>query len=146
LSEVVSDAVAAARTHADLKGGRVVDDLDDLPHTPVASQELTRVLHTLLDNAIRPTPGGGHEVVVGRFDDDEATIVVRDQCGGIPEPDLDRVFDVAFRSDAARSKDVRGGGLGLAIAKGLVEAHAGTIAVGNEGPGCSFVVRLPRGR
>jgi len=70
--------------------------------------------------------------------------VVSDQCGGIPEPDLTRVFDVAFRSDAARSKDSRGGGLGLAIAKGLVEAHDGSIQVGNEGDGCSFVVRLPR--
>jgi signal transduction histidine kinase len=74
----------------------------------------------------------------------EATIVVRDQCGGIPERDLNRVFDLAFRSDAARSKDARGGGLGLAIAKGLVEAHDGSIAVANEGPGCCFVVRLPR--
>jgi signal transduction histidine kinase len=44
----------------------------------------------------------------------------------------------------ARSKDSRGGGLGLAIAKGLVEAHAGSIDVGNEGDGCRFVVRLPR--
>ncbi len=144
LTEVVGDAVAAARTHADLKGVRVRDDIEDLPSMQVASQEVTRVLHNLLDNAIRHTPSGGEVEIVGRSSDEEATIVVRDQCGGIPEPDLNRVFDVAFRSDAARSKDVRGGGLGLAIAKGLVEAHAGTIAVGNEGPGCSFVVRLPR--
>ena len=83
-------------------------------------------------------------MVIGRAGPEEATIVVSDQCGGIPEPDLTRVFDVAFRSDVARSKDSRGGGLGLAIAKGLVEAHDGSIQVGNEGDGCSFVVRLPR--
>jgi signal transduction histidine kinase len=146
LTEVVGDAVAAARTHADLKGVVVVDDIDELPRMQVASQEVTRVLHNLLDNAIRHTPSGGEVSVVGRASHDEATITVRDQCGGIPEPDLNRVFDVAFRSDAARSRDARGGGLGLAIAKGLVEAHAGTIAVDNDGPGCSFVVRLPRDR
>jgi signal transduction histidine kinase len=164
LTEVVADAMSAARTHADLKGVRLVDDVDELPRMEVASQEVTRVLHNLLDNAIRHTPAGGDVVVGGGGrppppppprgggaggaggppPHEAATIVVADQCGGIPEPDLSRVFDVAFRSDAARSKDSRGGGLGLAIAKGLVEAHAGSIDVGNEGDGCRFVVRLPR--
>jgi signal transduction histidine kinase len=144
LTEVVADALLAARTHADLKGVRLVDDVDELPSMEVAAQEVTRVLHNLLDNAIRHTPSGGDVMVIGRAGPEEATIVVSDQCGGIPEPDLTRVFDVAFRSDAARSKDSRGGGLGLAIAKGLVEAHDGSIQVGNEGDGCSFVVRLPR--
>jgi len=144
LTEVVADAMAAARTHADLKGVRLTDDVESLPRMEVASLEVTRVLHNLLDNAIRHTPSGGEVAVVGVTTDEEASIVVRDQCGGIPETDLDRVFDVAFRSDAARSKDARGGGLGLAIAKGLVEAHSGSIDVGNEGEGCRFVVRLPR--
>lgn len=144
LTEVVADAMAAARTHADLKGVRLVDDVEALPRMEVAANEVTRVLHNLLDNAIRHTPGGGEVVVIGVATDEAATIEVRDQCGGIPEPDLDRVFDVAFRSDAARSRDSRGGGLGLAIAKGLVEAHSGSIDVGNEGGGCRFVVRLPR--
>jgi signal transduction histidine kinase len=144
LTEVVGDAVAAARAHADLKGVRVDYDVDDLPDMEVAPAEVTRVLHNLLDNAIRHTRAGGEVQVIGYASADEARIVVRDQCGGIPEDDLNRVFDVAFRSDAARSKDARGGGLGLAIAKGLVEAHAGSISVGNEGDGCSFVVVLPR--
>jgi signal transduction histidine kinase len=146
LGEVVADAVSAARAHAHLKGVRVVDDVDDLPSMEVSSREVTRVLHNLLDNAIRHTPAGGEVLVIGRASADEATIVVRDECGGIPDTDLDRVFDVAFRSDAARGKDAGGGGLGLAIAKGLVEAHAGSIVVGNEGDGCRFVVRLPRDR
>ena len=70
-------------------------------------------------------------------------ISVTDECGGIPAPDLGRVFDVAFRGDSARSADGRGGGLGLAIAKGLVEAHDGSIEVANAGRGCRFTVRLP---
>jgi signal transduction histidine kinase len=71
-------------------------------------------------------------------------VTVSDACGGIPEQDLPRVFDVAFRGEAARSPG-GGAGLGLAIARGIVEAHSGEISVTNEGPGCTFVVRLPIG-
>jgi signal transduction histidine kinase len=53
------------------------------------------------------------------------------------------VFEVAFRGDAARTRDRSGGGLGLAIAKGLLEAHAGSIQVSNRADGCRFVVTLP---
>ena len=70
---------------------------------------------------------------------------MRDGCGGIPDDDLDRVFDLAYRGDAARTPGAGGGaGLGLAIARGLVEAHRGDIAVRNEHGGCRFIVRLPR--
>ena len=71
---------------------------------------------------------------------------MRDGCGGIPADDLDRVFDLAYRGDAARTPPAPGGGggLGLAIARGLVEAHHGDIAVRNEHGGCRFTVRLPR--
>ena len=73
----------------------------------------------------------------------EAVVSVVDECGGIPAEDLDRVFDVAFRGDAARGRDAGGGGLGLAIAKGLVEAQQGSIAVSNHPGGCCFSVRFP---
>jgi signal transduction histidine kinase len=67
---------------------------------------------------------------------------VTDGCGGIPEADLPRVFDVAFRGEAARTPGA-GSGLGLAIVRGLVEAHRGVVAVSNVDSGCQFVVRLP---
>jgi signal transduction histidine kinase len=76
-------------------------------------------------------------------------LAVTDACGGIPEADLPRVFDVAFRGESARTPespregDGGGGGLGLAIVRGLVEAHRGDVAVSNVGDGCRFVVRLP---
>ena len=98
----------------------------------------------LLDNAIRHTPpGGAVRVVVDQYDD-HAELSVADGCGGIPAHDIDRVFDLAYRGDAARSPGAQGGaGLGLAIARGFVEAHKGVIAVRNDGPGCRFTVRLP---
>jgi signal transduction histidine kinase len=72
---------------------------------------------------------------------------VVDQCGGIPAHDLDRVFDLAYRGDTARTPGAGGGtGLGLAIARGFVEAHQGAIAVRNDGDGCRFTVRLPLAR
>ena len=72
-----------------------------------------------------------------------AQLGVTDECGGIPEADLARVFDVAFRGDTARTRDNGGGGLGLAIAKGLLEAHRGSIQIANRAPGCRFTLRLP---
>ena len=80
---------------------------------------------------------------VGRHDD-HAEVSVADTCGGIPEHDLDHVFDLAYRGDAARTPGATAGaGLGLAIARGFVEAHQGNIVVHNEGAGCRFTVRLP---
>ena len=143
LADVVGGALDGAQALAHLKGIQVELRTGDLPTVEVSSQELGRVLHNLLDNAIRHTPAGGHIIVESMAVGDETTLSVTDQCGGIPETDIDRVFEVAFRGDAARSKDSRGGGLGLAIARGLVEAHDGRIDVANEPSGCRFTVRLP---
>jgi signal transduction histidine kinase len=72
---------------------------------------------------------------------------VTDACGGIPPEDLPRVFDVAFRGESARTPGPQeGAGLGLSIARGIVEAHTGQIAVRNVGQGCQFVIRVPLAR
>jgi signal transduction histidine kinase len=145
LGDVVSDALAGAGPVARAKGVR----LDGMVHQPVpdvqvATAELTRVVRNLLDNAIRHTPTDGSVMVEAGSDDTAAFISVQDSCGGIPADDLDRVFELAFRGDAARTPGERGGaGLGLAIARGLVEAHRGEITVLNEAGGCRFTVRLP---
>jgi hypothetical protein len=74
-------------------------------------------------------------------------VSVGDECGGIPPRDLPRVFDVAFRGEIARTPDPSGGaGLGLSIARGIVEAHSGQLSVHNTGPGCQFVITLPLAR
>jgi signal transduction histidine kinase len=154
LGELVSDAVASTAAVAQAKGVHLDGRLDGGGRWPAvvgSAPELTRIVHNLLDNAIRHTPpGGAVEVVVrtigGPADGTAgvAEVSVRDECGGIPAADLDRVFDLAYRGDTARTPGVAGGaGLGLAIARGLAEAHAGGIAVDNEPGGCRFTVRLP---
>jgi len=145
LGELVSDAVASATAVAHAKGVHLDGRLHGRPPDVAGSAaELTRVVRNLLDNAIRHTPPGGSvEVVVGAGDD-RAEVSVRDECGGIPADDLDRVFDLAYRGDTARTPAAAtGAGLGLAIARGFVEAHRGDIAVRNEPGGCRFIVRLP---
>ena len=98
----------------------------------------------LLVNSVRYTPPDGTVHIEAGHDDQDAWLAVTDTCGGIPEADLPRVFDVAFRGEWARTPGVTaGGGLGLAIVRGLVEAHGGQVGVGNTGNGCRFVVRLP---
>jgi signal transduction histidine kinase len=107
--------------------------------------ELTRIVANLLRNAIRNTPADGTVTVTGGSDEGAAWFAVTDSCGGIGEADLPRVFDVAFRGEPARTPgdSDTGGGLGLAIVRGLVEAHGGQVAVANVSGGCRFVVRLP---
>lgn len=147
LADVVSDALASARPVADARGVRLDGRLQaHPPPVELAGPEMGRVLQNLLDNAIRHTPAGGAVTVEVGGDGDHASITVADECGGIPDADLDRVFDLAYRGDTARSPGDRGAGLGLAIARGLVEAHAGDIAVCNHASGCRFTVRLPLAR
>jgi signal transduction histidine kinase len=75
---------------------------------------------------------------------DGALLAVADGCGGIPEADLARVFDTAWRGTCATGPGTDGGaGLGLAIVRGIVEAHQGRVSVVNTSEGCRFEVRLP---
>ncbi|MGH9126374.1 MAG: ATP-binding protein [Acidimicrobiales bacterium] len=145
LDELVSDAVSGAAVAASAKGIEVRSLVRDTGTVELSSAEMVRVVRNLLDNAIRHTPAGGVVVVDAEVDraSSSAVVSVLDACGGIPEADLDRVFEMAYRGDSARSPGDGGGGLGLAVARGLVEAHCGEILVRNEGPGCRFVVRLP---
>jgi len=145
LADVVSDAVATAAPVARAKGVRLLAEPGEYPAVRASEPELGRVLRNLLVNAVRHTPPERAVVVAGGAGPDGGWVAVTDGCGGIPEADLPRVFDVAFRGEAARTpaSDGPGGGLGLAIARGLVEAHHGEIAVANVGDGCRFVVRIP---
>ena len=106
---------------------------------------LERAVTNLVANAIRHTEPGDHVGIAVDVAGTEILIAVDDRCGGIAPDVLPRVFDVGYRGSPARTADPRGGGagLGLAITRGIVEAHHGTVTVANTDGGCRFEVRLP---
>ena len=144
LEDLVDEALASAGPLAQAKGVKLSGHAQPAVPVEVDATALGRALSNLLANAIRHTPAEGAVEVAGAAEDGRACLAVADSCGGIPAADLPRVFDVAFRGETARIPGGHGGaGLGLAIARGIVEAHEGEIAVANQGNGCRFVVSLP---
>lgn len=106
-------------------------------------QRLSQVLRNLLGNALRHTAQGSVTAVVTRAGQ-WVEFRVDDTGEGIPEPDLPNVFERFYRADAARAADTGGAGLGLAIARRIVEDHGGTVFAANrEGGGASVGFRLP---
>ncbi|OZM73485.1 two-component sensor histidine kinase [Amycolatopsis antarctica] len=147
LSDVVSDAIAGQTPVAEQNQVLLRASAQARPVVSGSDPELARIVRNLVANAIRHTPPEGTVAVRIGVDGREALLSVDDGCGGIPEDEIGRVFDVAYRGTQARTPErfgtTAGGGLGLAIAKGLVEAHRGRIGVRNSGAGCRFEVRLP---
>jgi signal transduction histidine kinase len=146
LNDVVSDALTLVRPLAKAKGVHVVGHVEeDSAEARLSSTEFLRILRNLLENALRHTPAGGEVSLQARVTDEETVMTVRDGCGGIPEAELARVFELGYRGDPARSPEPGArAGLGLAIAQGLVEAHGGDIEVANVSDGCCFTVRVPK--
>lgn len=146
LREIAEDVVGETHEHARLRGVSLTVEVagdDRLPVHGVA-EDLARAVANLVANAVRHTPPGRSVRVVGsRCEDGRVRLDVVDGCGGIPDDDLTRVFDVGWRGAPARTPGDGGAGLGLAIARGVVQAHDGSIEVANAEAGCRFEVALP---
>ena len=107
---------------------------------PLDRERVLQVVSNLIGNAVQFAPHGGHVVVRARLGPEEARLEVQDDGPGIAPDDLPRVFDRFWKSNS-----LRGTGLGLTIARGVVEAHAGKIWVESRvGEGSTFVFTLPR--
>ncbi|MEO3874069.1 HAMP domain-containing sensor histidine kinase [Nonomuraea sp. B12E4] len=145
LADLVADTMAGVEPLARAKGVMLTAEAAATVPVEADAGALGRALGNLVVNAIRHTPSDRTVVLRAGVDDSGmACLSVTDCCGGIPEEDLPRVFEVAFRGETARTPTADGGaGLGLAIAQGIVEAHDGMIGVVNDGPGCRFEIRLP---
>ncbi|WP_055489161.1 sensor histidine kinase KdpD [Streptomyces sp. TP-A0356] len=142
LYDLVGDALAGADPLAKELGVRLVGDRIEPVPVEVDGKEMSRVLGNLLVNAIRRTPADGTVAVAAGRSPEGVVLSVTDGCGGIPEEDLPRVFDTGWRGTHARTPPA-GAGLGLAIVRGIVEAHQGRAAVHNIPGGCRFEVTLP---
>jgi signal transduction histidine kinase len=145
LDELVGEVLEGAGPVAEAKRVHLLARAVGGPVAVGDAQQLARVVRNLVANALRHTPSDGTVTVECTVDSAGVpTVAVGDGCGGIPPQDLARLFDVGYRGEWARTPgDDAGAGLGLAIAKGIVEAHHGRISVENGATGCRFVVRLP---
>jgi len=109
---------------------------------PLDRDKIMRAFINLLDNAIKYTHDNGKIAVDIRRDDSGAIITVSDTGIGIPGPDLPRIFDRFYQVDTSRSSE--GFGLGLSIAKAIIDAHGGSICVASDqGRGTTFLISLP---
>ena len=128
---------------------RITLDLElapDLPHVLADEDRAVQVLTNLTGNALQYTPEGGRITITAKRIGGEVQIAVRDTGIGIPPEHLSQIFDRFYRVDKSRSRQSGGGsGIGLTIARALVEAHGGRICAesAGEGQGSTFTFTLP---
>jgi signal transduction histidine kinase len=140
---VLEDAADESRLHA--PHVQVSVSVDDPGLAADGDPErVHQVVANLLENAIRHSPAGGRVEVRARPDKGRVAIEVLDEGPGIPEEEASRVFERFYRADTARSSSAGGAGLGLAIARWIVDLHGGDIRAERRTPtGCRMVVLLP---
>jgi len=149
LADVIDNAVETARPL--LEAARHELSVS-LPREPVfLDADLTRlaqVFSNLLTNSAKYTPREGHIWLTAERRGDEVVASVRDTGIGIPAEELPRVFDMFSQVDRSIERSTGGLGLGLALVKGLVEMHGGSVTAESDGPGegSTFTVRLPASR
>lgn len=138
-AEAVRDRFTAAGVH-------LGTDIADAGRVRVDADRMGQVLGNLLDNALRHTPEGGTVTLTCRRVEDWVEYRVADTGDGVAAEHLPHLFDRFYRVDTSRDRRRGGSGIGLAIAKALVEAHGGGISVTSAGVGrgTTFAVRLPR--
>jgi two-component system sensor histidine kinase BaeS len=145
VADLLSSVVDAFEPRAQAKGINLLRHYpEDLPIITLDRARIAQVVGNLLENAILYTPGGGSVTVEAQLAGDKVVIMVADNGEGIPEEALPHVFDRLYRHDRSRNRASGGSGLGLSIAKQLVEAHGGSIAVESKvGIGSRFYFSLP---
>lgn len=115
----------------------------NLPDINVDRERMVQVLANLVSNALHFTPEGGSVTLLARREGDKVQIAVKDTGSGIPEDKLANIFERFYRVEEARSQNSGESGLGLAIAKSIVEAHQGTIKAESQlGAGTSLTITL----
>ena len=145
MDDLLSSSVEAIRPRAEAKGVALgLDVLPSLPEFEIDQTRVAQVIGNLLENAITHTPQGGSVAVSARAEGNGVAVTVQDTGPGIAAEDLPRLFDRFYRADPSRSRNTGGSGLGLTIARRLVEAHGGNLEVSSVlGEGSRFTIHLP---
>ncbi|NHC15010.1 sensor histidine kinase [Motilibacter deserti] len=146
LDDVVIEAVDLCHTAADAKKIQLVTGGEAGLHVLGDAPQLVMAVRNLVDNAVSYSPEGTRVAVTTRRCDSLVELTVTDQGIGIPERDLERIFERFYRVDQARSRSTGGTGLGLSIVKHVANNHGGDVRVwSEEGSGSTFTIRLPCG-
>jgi signal transduction histidine kinase len=142
---LIEDAVRTMRAQLDARGQELSLEIEpDLPQIEADRDRIRQVLVNLLTNANEYCPQGAKIGVKAGRSDAEVEIDVIDDGPGIPEQQLEHIFERFSRGDAGETQRVGGTGLGLAISKSLIELHGGTLgAESTPGEGSTFRIRLP---
>ena len=144
LPGLLQSALDAVRTRAETKRIALSLETAELPPVPMDIARIGQVVANLLENAIQHTPEGGSIRIEAERAGTSARVTVADTGAGIPADELDLVFERLHRVDPSRSRTTGGAGLGLTLAKQLVEAHGGSIYVDSTvGRGSRFTFELP---
>jgi signal transduction histidine kinase len=145
LGRLVAEVLSEVEVVRSGRAVRVEDRVpEDMPPVFADRERLHQVLFNLLDNAVRLTPPGGEVVVSAHRVDGRCEVSVADTGPGIPAEHLPRLFERFYRVDPARSREDGGTGIGLAIARSVVEAHGGRIRAESQvGKGSVFTFDLP---
>ena len=138
--DLLENAVTDAQPLADAKRISLVMDLFDPPKIDADPRRIAQVFSNLLGNAIKFTPEGGTVTLCARSRDGALSVTIADTGRGIAPEDLAHIFDRFWRVKASEGG---GTGLGLYIARGIVEAHGGRMWAGSSPQGATFVFTLP---
>jgi signal transduction histidine kinase len=146
LDDVISDTLEGMAAQAGEKRLSLDGAVTGGPfQVQMDTRRVQRALANLVQNAIRHTPADGSINITASGDGAEVRVAVSDNGEGIADHDMARLFDRAYRSEVSRTRASGGAGLGLAIAKGIVEAHGGRIWVDSVfGQGSTFAFTLPK--
>ena len=147
IGSIIERVAASFRPMADAGSVALATDAaEPLPVLNIDRLRIEQVVGNLVDNAVRHTPPGGSVTIAAFQHNDGVRVVVADTGVGIPADALPHVFDRLYRADPSRGRTTGGTGLGLTIARQLVEAHGGTIWAESEaGAGSRFGFDLPDG-
>ena len=143
INQLVEEVIAQLSPQAERQKLSISQDFAaDLPAVPADKDRVRQVIANLVHNAIKFTPAGGRITITSRTLEGSVSINIADTGIGIPKEDLPRVFERFYKGDKARVGE--GTGMGLAIAKHVIEAHGGNIWVeSEEGKGSTFSFSLP---
>jgi signal transduction histidine kinase len=145
LADLISDTLESFSELASRQNIKLEGSVDaEVDPVQMDTQRIGRVLNNLVGNALRHTPSQGEVKVIARRTGTGVEVTVSDSGEGIRGEDLTHVFESFYRGEKSRSRSTGGAGLGLAISRGIIQAHGGEISVQSQpGRGSQFIFTLP---